>query len=69
VSQVVESEWAQASGVPRSLDAAAQSGAVQAAAEPVAEDVVVGAREVAALREAGQRSGCLVRERHFAGAP
>jgi hypothetical protein len=33
VSQVVESEWAQAGGVARSLDAAAQGGAVEAAAE------------------------------------
>jgi hypothetical protein len=66
--QVVESERRQSGGVPRTLDAAAQRGAVEAAAEPVAEDVVVGACEVAALRQTRESSGGLVGERHLACA-
>jgi len=54
--QVVEPERRQAGGVPRPLDAAAQRGAVEATAEAVAEDVVVGAREVAALVDGLQTS-------------
>jgi hypothetical protein len=58
-----------APSAPGALDTAAQGGAVEAAAEPVAEDVVVRAREVTALRQAGQRSRGLVGERHLAGPP
>jgi hypothetical protein len=40
-----------------------------ATTEPVTEDIVVAAREVAALRQPCQPSGRLVRERHLARPP
>ena len=56
VPQVVEAQRREAGGVTGALDTPAQRRAVEAASEPVGEDIVVGAREVVALGQAVKRA-------------
>src|SRR4051794_17045478 len=66
MAEIVEAQRAQAGRLACRIDAAPKGRAVDAPADPVDEDVVVRAREVAALREAVERTACLVGERHLA---